>query len=118
MVLPGSLENAKGKLAHQRLTVGRTFASDNHIGIIKKVVEANCIKEKVNARAADGIQILQESITQTASCSCTRHILPVVAKTNGRFLCELSGTGIESHDHFRSRPLLWGKYTGSSILAT
>lgn len=45
----GPLENAIGKLAHQRLTVGRAFSGDDKGGLSYYLIEVDGFKQKVNA---------------------------------------------------------------------
>ena len=47
MMILGSPEDAIGQLAHKRLTVGRTFTSDNEKGICKLFVKADRIEQEV-----------------------------------------------------------------------
>lgn len=43
-MMSGTLEDAIRQLAHQRLTVGSTFARDDQQGIAQQVVEVYCIQ--------------------------------------------------------------------------
>ena len=45
----GSPENAKGQLAHKRLTVGSAFTRDNERGACKLLVKADRIEQEVYA---------------------------------------------------------------------
>ena len=49
MMSLSSPENAKGQLAHKRLTVGSAFARDNERGVCKLFVKADCIEQEVYA---------------------------------------------------------------------
>ncbi len=60
----------------------------------------NGIKQKVNAWAACGVEILQEGITETSCGSGTRHILTIVTKVAGRDCSKSSGTVVETENHF------------------
>ena len=49
MMILGSPEDAKGQLAHKRLTVGRTFTRDDKRGACKLFVKADRIEQEVYA---------------------------------------------------------------------
>ena len=78
----------------------------------------NGIKQKVNAWATCGVEILQEGITETSSGSSTRHILTVEAEVAGRDCCKSSGTVVETENHFWCGSFLRRKDVGSSVFAT
>ena len=95
----GALQNAIGKFAHQRLPVCRPFTRNDEIGVFQEFIKADGIEQKVDARAACCIHVLQESIAQTSSGSCPRHILTVISEVLGGNGSKPSGAGIELGDH-------------------
>ena len=100
VVLLGSLQDAIGQLAHEGLAVGRAFASNDEVGILQEVIEMDFVQQKVDARTALGIHILQERISQAACCTCTRHVLAVTTQMLGRGLRKAFGASIKGLDHF------------------
>jgi len=99
-VRPGSLQDAIGQLAHEGLAVGRAFASNDEVGILQEVIEMDFVQQKVDARTAPSIHILQERISQAACSTSPRHILAIAPHVLGRGLRKAFGASIESFDHF------------------
>ena len=52
------LEDAHGQLAHQRLTVGRTLACDDKIGIPDHLLIVDGFEQEIDAGTARCVQIL------------------------------------------------------------
>ena len=114
----GTLQDSIRNLAHQRLSVGGSFACDDEGSIVQQSVEPNRVEQEVDARPTFSIHILQERIAKSACGSCTRLILTIVAEVSGRDFGKPFGSGIEQLDHFLRGPLLWGKHMSGSVLST
>ena len=53
-------QNAHRQLAHQRLAVGRTLASDDQVATFGQLTETNRVEQYLYARLAFGIQVFEE----------------------------------------------------------
>ena len=114
----GALQDAEGQLSHERLAVGSPFTCDDECRIFQHVVEVDSIEQKVDARAATGVQILQESIAKPACSPCSWRISAVETEMTGRDIGKPCGSGIERAHHCRRSSFLRGKDTGRPLLAT
>ena len=58
-------ENADRKLSHQRLSIGRSFAGDDEVGILDKLAEMDGVEQHLYAWPARCMKILHEGIAKT-----------------------------------------------------
>lgn len=104
-----------GKLAHECLTVGMSFAGNDEVGMCQEGVEFAEVEQEVGTRLGGGLEVLQEGVSQSAGSSGTGLEGCVSAHASGRFLGKLTGASVQFFHHRGSGSFLWGENLGGSF---
>ena len=104
-----------GKLAHECLTVGMSFAGNDEVGLCQEGVEFAEVEQEVGTRLGGSLKILQEGVSQSAGSSGTGLEGCVSAHAPGGLFGKLTGASVQLFHHLGSGSLLWGEDVSSAF---
>ena len=106
-MLLGSLQDAIGQLAHERLAVGRAFASNDEVGILQRAQRHDVPVMLIAGRIADEQLLLDAGFSRVACINPPDLPLeiamqPETAKENIRHVMDLPYTCSSVHSNLRA----------------